>query len=140
VTAFTIFLTNNDIVNYVNERFASEEHERDIASHLVDLALHKNSKDNMSACVISLDKGKIAQDAELVSRDKAHTEQLKSFITDYVTRRRAASGQGIVPKSDVFEAIEAETSLAPTSVMGFVAKQGVIERHYESLIEQPPPP
>ena len=61
------------------------------------------------------------------------------MILDYVTRRRAASGQGIVPKSDVFEAIEAETSLAPTSVMGFVAKQGVIERHYESLIEQPPP-
>ena len=39
----------------------------------------------MSACVISLDKGKIAQDAELVSRDKAHTEQLKSFITGTVT-------------------------------------------------------
>ena len=38
------FLTNNDIVNYVNERFASEEHERDIASHLVDLALHKVKK------------------------------------------------------------------------------------------------
>merc|ERR1711892_1610366 len=100
------FLSNNDIVNYVNERFA---------------------------CVISLDKGKIAQDAELVSRDKAYTEQLKSFITDYVNRRRAASGLGIVPKSDVFEAIQAESSLAPTSVMGFVAKQGVIERHYESL-------
>jgi len=129
------FLSNNDIVNYVNERFASEEHERDIVSHLLDLALHKNSKDNMSACVISLDKGKIAQDAELVSRDKAYTEQLKSFITDYVTRRRAASGLGIVPKSDVFEAIQAESSLAPTSVMGFVAKQGVIERHYESLID-----
>merc|ERR1711892_635859 len=125
----------NDIVNYVNERFASEEHERDIVSHLLDLALHKNSKDNMSACVISLDKGKIAQDAELVSRDKAYTEQLKSFITDYVTRRRAASVLGIVPKSDVFEAIQAESSLTPTSVMGFVAKQGVIERHYESLID-----
>ena len=52
-----------------------------------------------------------------------------------MTRRRAASGLGIVPKSDVFEAIQAESILAPTSVMGFVAKQGVIERHYESLID-----
>jgi len=140
------FLTNNDIVNYVNERFASEEHERDIVSHLVDLALHKNSKDNMSACVISLDKGKIAQDAELVNRDKAYTEQLKSFITDYVRQRRAASSQGIVPKCDVYDAIQAESSLVSTtpSVMGLVAKHGVIERHYESCINnvdtQPAPP
>ena len=37
------FLPNQDIVDYVNERFPSEEHERDIVSNLIDLALYKVS-------------------------------------------------------------------------------------------------
>ena len=37
------FLPNQDIVDYINERFTSEEHERDIVSNLIDLALYKVS-------------------------------------------------------------------------------------------------
>jgi len=127
------FLPNQDIVDYINERFTSEEHERDIVSNLIDLALYKNSKDNMSAVVISFDKGKIAQDAEKVAKDKEYNELLRFYIKDYISRRKAETAQSIIPKEELLESIQNDPTLTSscTSNTGLVAKQGVIEKYYE---------
>ena len=41
------FLSNQEIIEYINERFTSEENEKEIVSNLIDLALHKVSRWNI---------------------------------------------------------------------------------------------
>ena len=51
------FLSNQEIIEYINERFTSEEHEKDIVSNLIDLALHKVRPCNvfkLSNCISEL--------------------------------------------------------------------------------------
>ena len=47
------FLSNQEIIEYINERFTSEEHEKDIVSNLIDLALHKVSQEYLLLVVKS---------------------------------------------------------------------------------------
>ena len=95
-------MSNEEIVEFINDRFTREENEGNICNNLLDLCLYKvsnakipgsnltkimnfyllfqGSRDNMSSIIISFDKGKVKQDSEKVKEDKQLNEDIRSFV------------------------------------------------------------
>jgi protein phosphatase 1B len=121
-------MSNEEIVEFVNHRFEREENEANISNTLIDLCLHKGSKDNMSSIIISFDKGRPEQDSEKVKEDKQLNEDIRLFVKDYVDR---LEGNGHVDA--VWDQIQKNEDILSKSKYGLLEKRGLIENIFESL-------
>lgn len=121
-------MSNEEIVEFINDRFSREEDEANISNTLIDLCLHKGSKDNMSSVIVSFDKGRPQRDMEKVREDKQLNEDIRVFVKDYVDR---VEGSGHVDA--VWDQILKNEDLFSKSKYGLLEKKGLIENIFESL-------
>jgi len=126
-------MENDQLKDFISERYTSAEDQRDITNDLLDLCLHKNSRDNMSAILISLENPPKA-DATKISKFKEVDEKIKSDMKEYLGQgdgQRPTIDQ-VVGHFDEKEYIKNADEIG--GVPASLAKRGYITRSYESTI------
>ncbi|CBY22284.1 unnamed protein product [Oikopleura dioica] len=126
-------MENDQLKDFITERYTSAEDQRDITNDLLDLCLHKNSRDNMSAILVSLENPPDT-DQTKVNDFKKIDENIKSDMKEYL-------GQGDVQRPTIDQVVghfdEKEYIKNADEIGGVpasLAKRGFITRSYESTI------
>jgi serine/threonine protein phosphatase PrpC len=127
-------MSNEEIVEFINDRFTREENEGNICNNLLDLCLYKGSRDNMSSIIISFDKGKVKQDSEKVKEDKQLNEDIRSFVKEYIDRHNGPDSS--IHIEGLLEQIQQNGDIVRRchpDQYGILAKRGLIQNIFESL-------
>jgi len=127
-------MSNEEIVEFLNDRFTREENEGNICNNLLDLCLYKGSRDNMSSIIISFDKGKVKQDSEKVKEDKQLNEDIRSFVKEYIDRHNGPDSS--IHIEGLLEQIQQNGDIVRRchpDQYGILAKRGLIQNIFESL-------
>lgn len=125
-------MSNEEVAEFCTDRLISSNDQTTVPGTLLDLCLHKGSRDNMSAIIIGLDKhptpdpAKVQKDKEL--NDKI-IDELKSFLS---TENNERMGCTI---DDFTEHLQEKAFIKECPDIGgnpvLIAKRGFITRHFD---------
>lgn len=129
-------MSNEEIVEFINDRFIREENEGNICSNLLDLCLYKGSRDNMSSIIISFDKGKVKQDSDLVKEETQLNEDIRSFIKEYIDGYNGNEGK--IPIEELVAQIQKDEDIMRKcpDQYGILVKRGLIQNIFDSLTQK----
>lgn len=125
-------MANEEIAEFCTDRLMSINDQSSVPGTLLDLCLHKGSRDNMSAIIVSLDKfpsvdpAKVQKDSEL---NDMIVDEIKAYLTSDNADRMGSSVDDFATHLQEHEFIKKCPSIGGIDVL--LAKRGLITRHFE---------
>lgn len=123
-------MANEEIAEFCTDRLISTTEQNTVPGTLLDLCLHKGSRDNMSAIIIGLDNHP-ASDPAKVKKDKDLNDKIITEIKAYLSTENAERNS-----LDEFSELLQEKAFikeCPTigGIKTLIAKRGFIARNFD---------